>query len=64
MLYASGLAISYAVGAAHFGGTAQSVITGLVKWTGGPMSAVWYIAPSCAVSFVAAALFEERRAEG
>ena len=60
---ASGLAISYAMGVALFGGTAQSVVTGLVKWTGDPMSAVWYIAPSCALSFCAAALFEERRAE-
>ncbi|WP_144148701.1 MFS transporter [Paraburkholderia sp. BCC1884] len=61
---ASGLAISYAFGVALFGGTAQSVVTGLVKWTGDPMSAVWYIAPSCAVSFFAAALFKEQREQG
>jgi MHS family proline/betaine transporter-like MFS transporter len=61
---ASGLAISYALGVALFGGTAQFVVTGLIKWTADPMSAVWYIAPSCVVSFCAAALFKERREEG
>lgn len=61
---ASGLAISYALGVALFGGTAQSVVTGLVRWTGDPMSPVWYIAPSCVASFCAAALFKERREDG
>jgi MFS transporter, MHS family, proline/betaine transporter len=61
---ASGVAISYALGVALFGGTAQFIVTGLVKWTADPMSAVWYIAPSCVVSFCAAALFKERREEG
>jgi MFS transporter, MHS family, proline/betaine transporter len=61
---ASGLAISYALGVALFGGTAQPVVSALVKWTGDPMSAVWYIAPSCLASFCAAALFKERREEG
>jgi MHS family proline/betaine transporter-like MFS transporter len=61
---ASGIAISYALGVALFGGTAQFIVTGLVKWTADPMSAVWYIAPSCVVSFCAAALFKERREEG
>jgi MHS family proline/betaine transporter-like MFS transporter len=60
---ASGLAISYALGVTLFGGTAQFVVTGLIKWTGDPMSPVWYIAPSCAVSFCAAALFKEGREE-
>jgi MHS family proline/betaine transporter-like MFS transporter len=61
---ASGLAISYALGVALFGGTAQSIVTALIKWTGDPISVVWYIAPSCVASFCATALFKERREEG
>jgi hypothetical protein len=33
---ANGLAISYAFGVARFGGTVQSVVTALIKWTGDP----------------------------
>ncbi|CAB3782159.1 MFS transporter [Pararobbsia alpina] len=60
---ASGLAISYALQAALFGGTAQFIVTGLIKWTGDPMSAAWYVAPACAVIFCALMLFKERRFE-
>jgi MHS family proline/betaine transporter-like MFS transporter len=59
---ASGLSISYATGVALFGGTAQFIVTGLIKWTSKPMSAVWYVAPSCLLSFLAVALFRERQA--
>ena len=57
---ASGLALSYAIGVALFGGTAQFVVTALVKWTGNPMSVAWYVAPACLVSFVAVMMFRER----
>ncbi|TDN57985.1 MFS transporter [Paraburkholderia sp. BL10I2N1] len=59
---ASGIAISHALNVALFGGTAQFIVTGLVKWTGNPMSAAWYVAPACVVSFVAVVLFTERDA--
>ena len=60
---ASGLSISYATGVALFGGTAQFIVTGLIKWTGNPMSVVWYVAPSCLLSFLAVVLFKEQPVE-
>ena len=57
---ASGRALSYALGVALFGGTAQFIMTGLIKWTGDPLSAGWYVAWASLVSFVAAVLFKER----
>jgi MHS family proline/betaine transporter-like MFS transporter len=60
---ASGVAISHALAVAIFGGTAQFIVTGLIKWTGDPMSATWYVAPACAVSFWAVVAFKERRVE-
>lgn len=59
---ASGYAVSYAIGVALFGGTAQFIVTALVGWTGNPMSITWYVVPACLVSWVACALFRERRA--
>ena len=59
---ASGIAISHALSVALFGGTAQFIITGLIKWTGNPMSVAWYVAPACIVSFGAVVLFRERGA--
>lgn len=61
---ASGLALTYALHVALFGSTAQFVVTGLIKWTGKPMAAAWYVAPACAASFCATLLFRERRVEG
>ena len=60
---ASGMAVSHALDVAVFGGTAQFIVTGLIKWTGDPMSAAWYVAPACAVSFCALMLFKERPSE-
>ncbi|CAB3786188.1 Alpha-ketoglutarate permease [Paraburkholderia ultramafica] len=60
---ASGVAISHALHVALFGGTAQFIVTGLIRWTGNPMSAAWYVAPACAVSFCALMLFKERHVE-
>jgi MHS family proline/betaine transporter-like MFS transporter len=57
---ASGLAIPYAVGATLFGGTAQLVVTWLIKSTGDPMSAAWYVTPACLISLTAVALFKEQ----
>jgi MHS family proline/betaine transporter-like MFS transporter len=62
-LRASGMAVSHALNVALFGGTAQFIVTGLIKWTGNPLSAAWYVAPACAVSFCALMLFRERRYE-
>jgi MHS family proline/betaine transporter-like MFS transporter len=60
---ASGMAVSHALHVALFGGTAQFIVTGLIRWTGNPMSAAWYVAPACAVSFCALMLFKEQRFE-
>jgi MFS transporter, MHS family, proline/betaine transporter len=60
---ASGMAVSHALNVALFGGTAQFIVTGLIKWTGNPLSAAWYVAPACGVSFCALMLFKERRYE-
>ncbi|WP_321845438.1 MFS transporter [Paraburkholderia bannensis] len=61
---ASGMAVAHALSVALFGGTAQFIVTALIKWSGNPLSAAWYVAPACAVSFCAIALFKERRVEG
>jgi len=58
----SGFAISHALAVTLFGGTAQFIITGLIKWTGDPLSAAWYVAPACLVSVFALLAFKERRA--
>lgn len=58
---ASGLAIPYALGVTLFGGTAQFVVTWLIKVTSNPMSAAWYVTPCCLISFCALLLFKERR---
>ena len=60
---ASGMAVSHALHVALFGGTAQFIVTALIRWTGNPMSAAWYVAPACGVSFCALMLFKERRFE-
>lgn len=60
---ASGIAISHALHVALFGGTAQFIVTGLIRWTGDPMSVAWYVAPACAVSFCALMLFKEQHFE-
>ena len=58
---ASGMAVSHALHVAVFGGTAQFIVTGLIRWSGDPISAAWYVAPACAVSFCALMLFKEQR---
>lgn len=63
-LRASGLATSMAVAVALFGGTSQFVVTALIKWTGNPLSAAWYVALACTTSFCALVLFGERSRGG
>jgi MFS transporter, MHS family, proline/betaine transporter len=58
---ASGFTISLSIAVALFGGTAQFVVTALIKWTGNPLSAAWYVALACVTSFCALLLFDERR---
>lgn len=60
---ASGFATAHALGVALFGGTAQFIVTALIKWSGDPLSAAWYVAPICLVSFCALILFKEQRAQ-
>jgi MHS family proline/betaine transporter-like MFS transporter len=60
---ASGIAISHALHVALFGGTAQLIVTGLIRWTGNPMSAAWYVTLACSLSFGALMLFKEQRIE-
>jgi MFS family permease len=40
---ASGIAVSYAIAVAVFGGTTQFVVTWLIKETGNPASPAWYV---------------------
>lgn len=61
---ATGLAVSYALGVALFGGTAQVIMTWLIKWASDPMAATWYAAPACLVGFCALLMFPERRNKG
>lgn len=60
-LRATGVAVSHALHVAVFGGTAQFIVTGLIKLTGDPMSAAWYVTSACAVSFCAVGAFKERQ---
>lgn len=56
---ATGMAVSHALHVAIFGGTAQFVVTWLIRSTGNPMSAGWYVTLACAVSVVAVMVFRE-----
>jgi MHS family proline/betaine transporter-like MFS transporter len=60
---ASGLAISLSIAVALFGGTAQFIVTALIKWTGNPLSAAWYVTLACVASFCAFMKFDEQRNE-
>jgi MHS family proline/betaine transporter-like MFS transporter len=58
---ATGMAVSHALHVAVFGGTAQFIVTGLIKLTGNPMSAAWYVTLACVVNFCALVRFREQR---
>lgn len=60
---ASGTAISHALNVALFGGTAQFIVTGIIKLTGDPMSAAWYMVLTCLLSFSAVVLLKEQPRE-
>ncbi|WP_432260460.1 MFS transporter [Cupriavidus sp. TMH.W2] len=60
---ASGTAISHALNVALFGGSAQFIVTGMIKWTGDPMSAAWYMVLTCLLSFSAVVLLKEQPRE-
>ncbi|MGH8785138.1 MAG: MFS transporter [Cupriavidus necator] len=60
---ASGTAVSHALSVALFGGTAQFIVTALIKLTGNPMSAAWYMGSTCLLSFGAVVLIKEKRTE-
>jgi len=58
---ATGQGMAYALGTALFGGTAQVIVTALIKWTGNPMSVAWYVAACCLLSVGALLPFKEER---
>ncbi|ANF57082.1 MFS transporter [Halotalea alkalilenta] len=57
---ATGMAMTYALGVALFGGTAQFVVTWLLEVTGNPMSPAWYLIVMLLISLAAFATFRER----
>jgi MHS family proline/betaine transporter-like MFS transporter len=61
---ATGTALSFALGVALFGATAQPIVTSLIQWSGNPMAVAWYAVPVCVMSFFALLFFPERRREG
>jgi MFS family permease len=57
----SGLSITYAIGAAIFGGSTQFVVTWLIAVTGSPMAPAWYLVGISLVSLVAMRMLPESR---
>ncbi|CAG2133997.1 Alpha-ketoglutarate permease [Cupriavidus yeoncheonensis] len=57
----TGISLVYAVGTTLFGGTTQFAVTGLLAWTGNPMSPAWYLAVTSLVSLVAMWMLPETR---
>ncbi|CAG9183107.1 Alpha-ketoglutarate permease [Cupriavidus laharis] len=57
----TGISLVYAIGTTLFGGTTQFAVTGLLAWTGDPMSPAWYLAATSLVSLVAMWLLPETR---
>jgi len=60
---ATGMAMIYAFGVTIFGGSAQLVVTWLLKATGNAMAPAWYVIGMLAVSLAATCMFKERRGE-
>ena len=56
---ALGLSIAYAFGVAFFGGTAQIVITWLLKVTGNPAAPALYVVPTSVITVIAILLMRE-----
>lgn len=56
---ALGLSIAYAFGVALFGGTAQVVITWLLKETGNPAAPAFYVVPTSLITVIAILMMRE-----
>jgi MFS family permease len=57
----SGFAVAYALAVTVFGGTAQIVVTWLIRVTGDPLSPAWYLIGSGIVGIVAMMMMKETR---
>lgn len=57
----TGLSITYAFGAAIFGGSTQFVVTWLIAITGSPMAPAWYLVGISVLSLLAMLLLPESR---
>lgn len=57
---ASGFSIAYAIAATLFGGTAQFVVTWLIRTTGNPMAAGGYVTACGVIAFIALLCIKER----
>jgi MFS family permease len=57
---ATGMSMIYSFGVTIFGGSAQVVVTWLLKTTGNPMAPAWYVIGMLAVSLAATCMFKER----
>lgn len=57
---ATGTSMIYAFGVTLFGGSAQLIVTWLLKITDNPMSPAWYLIVMLAISLVATCVFKER----
>jgi MFS family permease len=57
----TGLSITYAIGAAIFGGSTQFIVTWLIAVTGSPMAPAWYLVVISLVSLVAMRMLPESR---
>jgi MFS family permease len=57
----TGLSITYAFGAAIFGGSTQFIVTWLIAATGSPMAPAWYLVGISIVSLIAMRMLPESR---
>jgi MFS family permease len=57
----SGFAVAYALAVTVFGGTAQIVVTWLIRVTGDPLSPAWYLIASGIVGIAAMMMMKETR---
>ena len=57
---ATGTSMTYAFGVTIFGGSAQLLVTWLLKVTGNPMAPAWYLVIMLSISLLATCLFKER----
>ena len=57
----SGFAVAYALAVTVFGGTAQLVVTWLIRVTGDPLSPAWYLIASGIVGIAAMMMMKETR---